>query len=72
MNLLFLDIDNCDPEYNSFDEGIGLTPNGLCGFHGRCVDFVGFYKCECFEGWRGGNCDIGMLNINFPLLHTTS
>ena len=57
--LFFTDVDNCNPKYHHFDEGIGLTENGLCGFNGRCIDYVGYYKCDCNEGWSGVSCQNG-------------
>ena len=59
MCVFFSDIDNCDPKFHHFNEQIGLTENGLCGFNGQCVDYVGYYECVCFQGWSGVSCQNG-------------
>lgn len=60
------DVDNCDPKNHDFAEGIGLTENGLCGYHGHCIDYVGHYVCNCSEGWRGLMCQKDIRCNNNP------
>ena len=42
-----------------FDDCVGYA----CRNGGTCTDFVGGYKCECFPGTFGGQCQYGMCNI---------
>jgi hypothetical protein len=43
MFLFILDVDDCDPN--------------PCLNHGKCVDAVDDYICECPRGFVGENCD---------------
>lgn len=44
---------------------------GLCGEHGKCIeicDYEPMYRCECFDGYNGGNCS----SIEEPLQRRTT
>ena len=32
--------------------------NSPC-IHGNCTDEINDYSCQCFDGFMGGNCEIG-------------
>ena len=53
------DIDDCDPRNNLFSPE-GLTESVFCGQHGRCIDGLNEYTCQCDRGWTGKECEIGM------------
>lgn len=52
MNILiYLDVNECE-----------LL---LCVNNGICINNLGFYICDCIEGWKNLDCKIGKCNICF-------
>ena len=39
--------------------------------NGRCANAVGSYKCHCFPGYTGSNCEESEYTINYHCYHDT-